>query len=621
MPRPRELTASHWGTYAAVREHGRLVHLTGIAEDPDPSPIGLAMLDAYRSGPRVLRPAVRESWLTHGPGAHPELRGREPFVEVSWSRAFELLAAELQRVIARHGNESIFAGSYGWASAGRFHHAQSQLRRFMHLLGGCTVHKYTYSYGAAQALLPHVVADLQGYLEVNHSSWDTIAAHTRLFVSFGGVPWKNAQVGVGGVTDHRVRDGLAVAAASGCRFVNFSVVRSDLEVDAAACEWIPIRANTDTAVMLALACEIVRAGQHDAAFLQRYCVGFERWHRYLAGLDDGIVKDADWAGPIAGVDPARIRALALDMACEVDGRRTLVNAAWSLQRADHGEQPYWALIALAAVIGHVGLPGGGFGVGYGCENGPGSAHPLLGAGPRFPAGSNAVGTFIPVARLTDMLEQPGAEYDYDGQRLRYPDVRLIYWAGGNPFHHHQDLNRLLAAWRKPETVVVHEQAWNPLAKLADIVLPATATLEREDIGFAYREPLVVAMRKLTDAPGEALDDHAIFRGLAAQLGLEQQFTEGRSAREWQAHMWEQWRTSIAAEAIAAPPFEEFREAGEWRLPPGKPVVMLEEFRRDPVQHPLATPSGRTADERGLAKSLEGLDPEKIRYFTTKTATV
>jgi hypothetical protein len=62
---------------------------------------------------------------------------------------------------------------------------------------------------------------------------------------------------------------------------------------------------------------------------------------------------------------------------------------------------------------------------------------------------------------------------YNGRTLVYPDIRLVYWAGGNPFHHHQDLNRLRVAWRKPETIVFHEQFWTPAARMADIVLPAT----------------------------------------------------------------------------------------------------------------------------------------------------
>src|SRR5262249_50713665 len=246
-------------------------------------------------------------------------------------------------------------------------------------------------------------------------------------------------------TEHRLRGGLANAIANGCRFVNFSAIRSGLDLPPTACEWIPVRPNTDTAIMLALACEIIRSGRHDRVFLDRYCVGYEQWERYLLGTNDGIVKDAAWAGPIAGVEPARLRSLAIDMAREVEGKRTMVNAAWSLQRADHGEQPFWALIALAAVVGQIGLAGGGFGVGYGCENKYGSPHRLVGTGPRLPAAPNPVSSFIPVARITDMLERPGDGFDFDGRRWRYPDIRLVYWAGGNPFHHHQDLNRLLRA--------------------------------------------------------------------------------------------------------------------------------------------------------------------------------
>jgi biotin/methionine sulfoxide reductase len=589
----RVLTFSHWGTYEALLEDGRATSLRPVAEDPDPSPIGDSMLEAYRIGPRVLRPAIRAGWLDHGPGVRTEGRGREPFVEVEWDEAFALVAGELRRTIEAHGNGAIFAGSYGWASAGRFHHAQSQLRRFMHLAGGSTASRHSYSYAAAQALLPHIVADMQGYLETHHTSWDSIAAHTRLFVAFGGVPWKNTQVEGGGVVEHRLKSSLAAAAAAGCRFVNFSVVRSDLEAPDGACEWIPVRPNTDAAVMIALATEIVLANRHDRAFLSRYCTGFEQWERYLLGRDGSGVKDAEWAGPIAGVDPARIRALALDMAREVDGKRTMVNASWSLQRADHGEQPYWALVALAALIGHVGLPGGGFGVGYGCKNGPGSPHPYLGFGPRVPAPPNPVQSYIPVARISDMLEKPGVEYDYDGHRLRYPDIRVVYWMGGNPFHHHQDLNRLLKAWRKPDTVIVHEQVWNPLAKLSDIVLPATSTLERDDIGFALREPLVIAMRRIADPPGDARDDFEIFAGIADRMGFGAAFTEGRTEPEWRRHLWETWRASQQAMGVDVPPFETFWSSGTWRLPMStRPVVMLEEFRRDPDAHRLATPCGK-----------------------------
>ena len=87
-----------------------------------------------------------------------------------------------------------------------------------------------------------------------------------------------------------------------------------------------------------------------------------------------------------------------------------------------------------------------------------------------------------------MLLNPGATVDYDGREIVYPDTKLIYWAGGNPFHHHQDLNRLVKAWRKPDTVIVNEPWWTPVAQWADIVFPATTSLERTDICASSHDP-------------------------------------------------------------------------------------------------------------------------------------
>ena len=92
-----------------------------------------------------------------------------------------------------------------------------------------------------------------------------------------------------------------------------------------------------------------------------------------------------------------------------------------------------------------------------------------------------------------MMLHPGESYEFNGRQYSYPDIRLVYWAGGNPFHHHQDLNRLQRAWQKPETVVVHDSWWTPTARHADIVLPATTTLERNDVGGSSRDSFVLAM--------------------------------------------------------------------------------------------------------------------------------
>jgi biotin/methionine sulfoxide reductase len=204
-----------------------------------------------------------------------------------------------------------------------------------------------------------------------------------------------------------------------------------------------------------------------------------------------------------------------------------------------------------------------------------------------------VRTFIPVARIADMLLNPGASYDYDGDRLRYPDIRLVYWAGGNPFHHHQDLGRLRTAFGRPDTIVVHEPHWTATARHADIVLPVTTSLEREDMGSGRRDTHLIAMHRAVPPVGEARDDYAILAALAERLGFAEAFTEGRDARQWLEHLYGEWRSAMIAQGHDVPGFAEFWEAGEYRLPDGPThFTMFESFRADPVKSPLNTPSGR-----------------------------
>jgi biotin/methionine sulfoxide reductase len=213
--------------------------------------------------------------------------------------------------------------------------------------------------------------------------------------------------------------------------------------------------------------------------------------------------------------------------------------------------------------------------------------------PHLPVGANPVRTFIPVARIADLLLHPGQPYDYDGARYTYPDIRLVHWAGGNPFHHHQDLFRLRRAFGRPDTVVVHEPYWTATARHADLVLPSTVTLEREDFGGGRRDSHLIAMHRAVAPYGQARDDYDILAGLAGRLGFADRFTEGRTARQWLVHLYRGWRDDLVAEGHAVPDFAEFWAAGEYELPPGPShFTLFERFRRDPDGAPLRTPSGR-----------------------------
>ncbi len=578
------LIVTHWGTYQARVEGGKLTAVSPFSRDSQPSPIGYSLPDTVQGSSRVRRPAVRLGFLQGR--NNPQMRGREPFVEVSWEQALALTAGELQRVAGTYGHQAIYGGSYGWASAGRFHHAQSQLHRFFNCFGGYTGSTNTYSIAAGERVLPHILGDLDE-LQRQHTHWPVLAEHCQLFVAFGGLPSRNAQVNGGGANDHSLDHWLRTLQANGCRFINISPVRNDLTSGVSA-DWLAIKPGTDTALLLAI-CQVLSAEQlYDAGFVQRCTVGFEPFNRYLQGETDGQIKSPEWAAQITGLDAAVIRQLARQMAAH----RTMVNMAWSVQRARQGEQAFWGLVALTALLGQIGTPGGGIGFGYASTNLAG-AHRRRFSGPRMPAGTNPVKQRIPVARITDMLLNPGKAYQFDGQTLTYPDIRLIYWAGGNAFHHQQDLNRLIRGWRQPEAVIVHEQYWTAQAKFADIVLPATTSLEREDIGSASNDGFMIAMHRQFPPVAEARDDYTIFSQLAAQLGFADSFTHGRDEQQWLEYLYQQSRPRAAAEGITLPAYADFQAQGVIEYPrPDRPQILLQAFRDNPQAAPLATPSGK-----------------------------
>ena len=184
-------------------------------------------------------------------------------------------------------------------------------------------------------------------------------------------------------------------------------------------------------------------------------------------------------------------------------------------------------------------------------------------------------------------------YDFNGERRTYPDIRLVYWAGGNPFHHHQDLNRLEQAWNRPDTIIVNEPWWTPTAKRADIVFPATTPYEREDIGRANIDPFLFNMAQLIEPQGEARDDYSIFAGLAERLGAGGTYTEGMDAEGWLRKLYGEFRQTALSEGVAIPDFDELRERNWVELPSGPEYadIPFADFRADPAFAPLGTPSG------------------------------
>ncbi|SMO64390.1 trimethylamine-N-oxide reductase (cytochrome c) [Saccharicrinis carchari] len=578
--------ASHWGPFKAVIKNGKLIGVQPL-KDIDAMPnemLTKGLMSRVYDKTRVMYPMVRKSFFEgRGSNTKSHLRGKEPFIRITWSEALTLVADSIIQVIKKHGNESIFSSSYGgWSHAG-FIRPNVLQGRFFGLIGGHSITKGDYSAGAAQVVLPHIIGDMETYSP--QSSWKTIYDHTEVFVLIGCDPWKNNRLEYR-VADHQMYPNWIKFKEKGIRFISINPHRTntDKKMDA---EWIRITPNTDTALFLAMSYHIYINNLHDKAYLDKYTVGLDKFVAYLLGRDaDGTPpKTPQWAQSITGIKAEKIVELAELFA----NSKTQFAPSWAIQRADHGELAHWAIINFVAMLGKIGKPGEGVGFSFHYGNGgtlqSGKSMPL-----GLSQGRNPIDKFCPASRIIEMLENPGASFYRDGTKYEYPDAKLIYNSGNNFMSHQPDTNRLIKALNKQvETIICQDPWWCASAQIADIVLPATSTLERNGLtsGGTYSNDKIYAMRKLIDPIGESLDDFEIFRRLAYIFDVEEGFTEGKNIMQIIRASYEK--------SDATMPFEEFWEKGITTLPVPKEAeqfVRHGDFYTDPVNNKLHTKSGK-----------------------------
>ena len=580
-----KVTTSHWGAFNVFVENDKIINTEPFHADPAPPNISELVPKAVHHSKRIDQPYVRKGWLEKH---STNTRGNDEYVPISWEDATDLAAKELIRIKNDFGNETIFGGSYGWASAGRFHHSQSQLHRFLNSIGGYVSSYASYSTGAAQAIIPHVLGlnfHKITWGEIN--SWSLIEKHTDNLIIFGGINPKNSQVSMGGSTEHDVSKHFNTFGKMGKNMVSISPQKDDSPKDTS---WLPIMPGTDVALMLGIAHVLETEKLADQLFLSKYCSGYELFKQYFLGTDGHLAKTPEWASDETGIDASEIRKLARNMA----SGRTLISVSWSLQRARYGEHPFWMACVLAAMLGQIGLPGGGIGFGYGAIGNIGKTAKRM-QGPLFEQGTNPISDFIPVSRIADMLLNPGGSYNFNGEKRVYPDIKLVYWCGGNPFHHHQDLNRLNKAWQYPETIIVHEPWWTATAKRADIVFPATTQFERSDIGWAKGDPYIFYMPQMISPVGLAKNDYDIFSELSGKLNCKEKFTRNQSSDEWIKNIYDKFYTQSKDQGIKVLNFETLKEKNFERMSIDlneEDYVPFKDFRKDPLAHPLGTPSGK-----------------------------
>lgn len=517
-------------------------------------------------------------------------RGEAAFERISWDEALDIVAAKLRYCIDTFGNASILHAPNSGVYYGPLLRPFSFIR-LMNLLGGYTEPYTDYSSPMNQAGLLHLYG-IPGY----SGNAITDIRHSRLAVLFGSNIVETRMSG-GGLQYEMFearKQGKTRIIIIDPRYTESCTIMAD--------EWIPIRPGTDAALASALAFVLMRENMVDMDFVRTHCVGYDpstlpddapqnaSYADYILGTGyDKQPKTPEWAAPITGIPVARIYQLAREIG---QAKPCYISQGWGPQRAFAGEWTTTAIAALAVITGNLGIRGG--------NNGDFDRY-FPGPAPVLPTGVN------PQTATFPQFMWPQAVLDGKGMTPAnaavknadaFPsDIKFIWnYAGNRLINQHSDINhtrKVLGDESKCEMLVVMDTHLTSTARWADILLPSCAYPEVEDLyssGWGMDIDYFLASGKV-EAFFEARPIWEVCRDLAGRLGVEEAFTEGKSREQWLQQLMDEQIRPYYPHLPAT--LEEVRKAGVIRKAKSRDFpVPMEDFRKDPVSHPLTTPSGK-----------------------------
>lgn len=494
-------------------------------------------------------------------------RGEGKFQRISWDEALDTVVHELKRVKEQYGPASIFL-LFGSGSPGQLH-SYLPIRRLLNFFGGCTQR-----WGGRSA---------EGATFAARATYGTIACgntrddlvNSRLIIMWGWSPAESIQV-------TRTSYYLTRAKEAGARLISVDCRLGDSAASLGA-QWIPIKPGTDAAMLIAMAYTIIAEDLYDHEFIEKYTIGFDQFRDYVLGDEDGVAKTPAWAEAITGVPASTIESLAREYARCKPGA---LIPGFAPGRTAYGEQFHRAASILAAMTGNVGIHGGSA---AGFERAP----VIERFGKNLPTGRNPLqgpslsGTLEITPRLkTRVITSRIWDALLSGKQGGYPaDFKLLYMLCGNPLNQHLDINKGVAALKKPEFIVVHELFMTATAKFADIILPIDTSFERNDIyrPWTYGTWFIFSNKAIAPLP-ECKSDFEIACELAQRLSINN-FSD-KTEDEW-------LREIVKLDANLSrdiSDYEEFKARGVKKLHLPSPCVAFEAQIKDLA--PFPTPSGK-----------------------------
>lgn len=520
-------------------------------------------------------------------------RGEGKFKRISWEEAYSEIAASLQRIVAKYGNEAVYINYTSGIVGGNITRSSpyaSLVARLMNCYGGFLSHYGTYSTAQIACAMPYTYGSNEG-----NSTSDI--ENSKLVVLFGNNPAETRMSG-GGITyfleQARERSNARMIVIDP-RYTDTAAGRED--------EWIPIRPGTDAALVAGLAHVLISEDLVDQRFLDNYCVGYDEktlpagvpanshYKAYILGQgEDGVEKTPQWASQITGVPAERIITLAREIGST---KPAYISQGWGPQRQANGELTSRAIAMLPILTGNVGINGGNSGARE-------STYTITIE--RMPVLENPVKTQISCFSWTDAIARgPEMTAKRDGVRgkdkLDVPIKFIWNYAGNTITNQHSDINKthdILQDDSQCEMIVVLENFMTSSAKYADILLPDLMTVEQEDIipnDYAGNMGYLIFIQPATSAKFERKPIYEVMSEVARRLGPEvhQKFTEGRTQEQWLQYLY----AKMLEKDPQLPSYEALRSMGIYkRKDPNGHFVAYKKFRDDPAANPLKTPSGK-----------------------------
>ena len=532
-------------------------------------------------------------------------RGEGKFKRVSWDEALDYVARKMVDIKQKYGPTAILDQAYAGTSYGVLHKSdqiEGLLARFLGIFG-CRTNSWSVpSYQGT------TFSSRMTFGTITDGNEDDAFAHSKLIIMWG---WNPAYTFHGGNTFYYMR----LAKQRGCKFV---VVDPQYTDSAASYDawWIPIKPNTDAAMLAGMAHHIFANNWQDQKFIDKFCQGMDagtmpkqfadrqNFKDYILGKYDNTPKTPEWAEKICGVPAADIKKLA-EMYART--KPAALKASWAPGRASYGEQYNRMAAALQAMTGNIGILGGSAeGVGKGW-------HPEAVAYP-YDQYANVWYASIKSDRWAHcVLNYPNVKREEIGLWPRadqwdgkIPNIKAIFWHGSDWFNQLTNINKEIQAIKKLELVVCMDSTITPSGLWADVLFPIATHFERQDVALPwYKGHYYIHRPKVIEPLGESKTDFQVFTELAYRIEKLDPTVKDfgkrynpRAPRDYfqnndatdEAYLADWWSNKVQKHQGVSMSWADFKKHGVYKFVLDRPQVAFEAQIQN--GKPFATPSGK-----------------------------